>query len=177
MDQLESWPTNPKRQFFSGRATYEKTFDIAGALKPDARYLLDFGEAMAEPLPSPPGHNNMRAYLEPPVREVAEVFVNGKHAGIVWRPPYRIDITANVHPGANQLRIVVANTAINELAGQTPPDYRLLADRYDVRFVPQDMENLRPLPSGLLGPVKLLMSTPVDEDFSSSEAATGKQLH
>jgi hypothetical protein len=52
--------------------------------------------------------------------------------------------------GKNELRIVVGNTAINSLAGQTLPDYRLLSDRYGERFVPQGMNNLQPLPSGLL---------------------------
>ncbi len=164
MDRLRSWTEDPKTQYFSGRATYEKTFAVAeGAAAIDARYLLDFGSATAEPLPSPPGEHSMRAYLVPPVREAAEVFVNGKRAGAVWRPPYRVDITACVHAGANQLRVVVGNTAINELAGQSMPDYRLLSDRYGLRFVRQDMVNLHPLPSGLLGPVKLIVSTAVKQ--------------
>ena len=191
MDKLESWSANDKTQFFSGRASYEKSFDISAPAEPNARYLLDFGAATAEPLPSPPGQNNMRAYLDPPVREAAEVFVNGKRAGVVWRPPYRIDITAFVQQGTNSLRVVVGNTAINELAGRALPDYRLLNDRYGLRFVPQGMENLRPLPSGLLGPVKLLRSAPLSQGqvllelkgispppvkFSAENAPAGQQL-
>lgn len=57
--------------------------------------------------------------------------------------------------GKNDLRIVVGNTAINSLAGQSLPDYRLLNDRYGERFVPQGMKNLQPLPSGLLGGLRL----------------------
>ncbi len=159
MDKLASWTEDAKTQFFSGRVTYEKSFDLS-ALAPNTRYSLDLGSARTEPLPSPPGEHNMRAYLDPPVREAAEIFVNGKRAGVVWRPPYRIDITACVHSGSNQLRIVVGNTAINSLAGQPLPDYRLLSDRYGLRFVPQDVENLHPLPSGLLGPIKLIASRP-----------------
>ncbi len=34
--------------------------------------------------------------------------------------------TPLLHSGANELKIVVANTAINELAGRAAPDYRLL---------------------------------------------------
>ena len=59
------------------------------------------------------------------------------------------------------LRIVVANTAINELAGQSLPDYRLLWARYGTRFAPQGMNDLHPLPSGLLGPVTLVESRPI----------------
>jgi hypothetical protein len=103
----------------------------------------------------------MRAYLDPPVREAAEVYVDGKRAGVVWRPPYRVDVTGFLHAGSNHLRIVVANTAINELAGQSLPDYRLLWARYGTRFAPQGMNDLHPLPSGLLGPVTLVESRPI----------------
>jgi len=48
----------------------------------------------------------------------------------------------------------------NALSRQPLPDYRLLWDRYGMFFVPQDMENLHPLPSGILGPVTLSESTP-----------------
>jgi hypothetical protein len=161
LDQLESWTANPATQFFSGTAVYEKNFDLrSDQLAPSAKLFLDFGKATPEPLPSPPGDHNMRAYLDPPVREAAEVIVNGKSAGYVWRPPYRVNVTSLLHAGTNHLRIVVGNTAINELAGHPQPDYRLLSARYGVRFVPQDMQNLQPLPSGLLGPVTLVESSP-----------------
>jgi hypothetical protein len=42
------------------------------------------------------------------------------------------------------------------MAGQSPPDYKLLNLRYGERFTPQDMNNLQPLPAGLLGPVALI---------------------
>src|SRR5262249_8505917 len=99
---------------------------------------------------------NMRAYLEGPIREAAEVFVNGQRAGVVWHPPYAIDVTKFLKAGSNSLHIVVGNTAINSLAGQSLPDYRLLNARYAERFVPQGMENLQPLPLGILGEVKLV---------------------
>jgi hypothetical protein len=98
----------------------------------------------------------MRAYLEGPVREAAQVYVNGKLAGSIWRPPYQVDLTPYLKPGKNDLRITVGNTAINELSGRALPNYRLLSDRYGIRFVPQDMENLRPLPSGITGPITLI---------------------
>jgi hypothetical protein len=97
----------------------------------------------------------MRAYLEGPVREAAEVYVNGKRAGVVWHPPYTIDVSSLLQTGKNELRIVVGNTAINSLAGQTLPDYRLLNDRYGERFIPQGMDNPQPLPSGILAGLRL----------------------
>ena len=45
------------------------------------------------------------------------------------------------------------------LAGQPETDYRLLWARYGMLFVPQDMQNLKALPSGLLGPVSLIETT------------------
>ena len=62
-------------------------------------------------------------------------------------------------PATIDLRIVVANLAINALAGQAAPDYRLLNSRYGERFVPEDMNNLEPLPAGILGPVRLVPSS------------------
>jgi hypothetical protein len=73
----------------------------------------------------------------------------------VWCPPYELDISAALQPGSNRIEIRVGNLAINSLAGRAPADYRLLNLRYGERFVPQDMENLQPLPAGVLGPIVL----------------------
>jgi hypothetical protein len=67
-------------------------------------------------------------------------------------------VTEFVRTGQNELRIVVGNTAINSLAGQPLPNYRLLWERYGMLFVPQDMQNLKPLHSGILRPVRLVES-------------------
>ena len=158
-DRLASWSDDARTQFYSGIATYRKSFNLEHATQPrGARLLLDFGPGTTEALPSPSAQHTMRAYIVPPVREAAEVYVNGQRAGVVWRPPYRLDVTAYLHDGENDLRIVVGNTAINALAGQPLPDYRLLRDRYGLLFVPQDMQDLHPLPSGILGPVTLVQS-------------------
>jgi hypothetical protein len=61
-----------------------------------------------------------------------------------------------VHAGTNELKIIVANTAINEMAGRATPDYRLLNLRYGEKFTPQDMDHLEPLPSGILGQLRLI---------------------
>jgi hypothetical protein len=109
------------------------------------------------PIDAPKGRTQgFAALLDPPVREAAMVLVNGKLAGTVWHPPYEIEITALVKSGMNQLRIFVSNTALNGLAGQTLPDYKLLNLRYGERFSPQDMDNVKPLPSGLLGRITLI---------------------
>ena len=45
---------------------------------------------------------------------------------------------------------------MNYMAGHALPDYRLLNLRYTERFQVQDLQRIRPLPSGLLGPVRLI---------------------
>jgi hypothetical protein len=58
--------------------------------------------------------------------------LNGKRIGVSWYPPYRVDITAYLKQGPNELRIDVANILKNYLS---------------------DGEYSHP--SGLLGPVKI----------------------
>jgi hypothetical protein len=84
------------------------------------------------------------------------VYINGKRAGSVWRPPYEVAAGNLLHEGENQVRIVVANLAINQMAKGPLPDYKALNAKYGERFQPQDMGNLQPLASGLLGPVRLI---------------------
>ena len=102
------------------------------------------------------GFPGMRAWFEGPVRESAVVYLNGKRAGSAWLPPYEVDVTALLAAGENKLKIVVGNTAVNRMAGSSLPNYKLLTTRYGDRFQPQDMENLKPVPSGILGKVKLI---------------------
>jgi alpha-L-rhamnosidase len=156
MPSLQSWTGAEATRHFSGRAVYTRDFDLQEkALGSGRHYFLDFGEGT----PLPPGDLNkpgMHALLEGPIREVGLISINGQKAGSVWRPPYRLDVTALLHPGRNHLEIEVTNTAINMLAVRSLPDYRLLNLRYGQKFVPQDMEHLEPLPSGILGPVRLV---------------------
>ena len=75
---------------FSGTAIYTKTFRLPENFR-NRRILLDLGR----------------------VSSVADVFVNGQHAGIlVWRP-YRLDISKLIKPGANEIKILVTNTEAN----------------------------------------------------------------
>jgi alpha-L-rhamnosidase len=158
MSTLHSWSEEEQFKYYSGQVTYQKTIDIPADLLSHNWVILDFGEGTPVPKPDPLPTFNMRAYVESPVREAAEVYVNGQRVGVVWHPPYSIDLTSSMKPGKNALMIIVGNTAINSLAGQTLPDYRLLNDRYGERFVPQGMENLQPLPSGIVGKLHLQIS-------------------
>jgi hypothetical protein len=158
LGKLVSWTEIPGRLNYSGEAVYSRTFT---APKTATHGLwLDFGEGKAIIDDRPADANGMYALLEPPIREAAIVYVNGKRAGALWHPPYRLDITGLVHPGENRLEVHVYNTAMNELAGQPPRDYSALWAKYGKRFEPQDMDKVKPEVSGLLGPVRL-MTVPV----------------
>ena len=75
---------------FSGTAIYTRTFNAPEDFR-NKRIMLDLGR----------------------VSSVADVFVNGQHAGtLVWRP-YRLDISKLLKPGANEIRILVTNTEAN----------------------------------------------------------------
>jgi len=156
MAALRSWTDDPAKRFFSGVVTYSKSIDLSPAQLKGAVIRLDFGAGT--PLVSTPKvPSGMRAMLDSPIREAAEVYVNGQRAGAVWHPPYELDITRQLRAGANKIEIQVANLSLNALAGQERPDYRLLSARYGQRFVPQDTHLIAPQPSGMLGPVRLLI--------------------
>lgn len=156
MPKLHSWSEDPAFKYYSGQVSYLKTFDLSAQdLSSGTNGVLDFGPGTAIEEPNPLPQFSMKAYFEGPIREAAEVYVNGECAGFVWRPPYTLDITRLLTVGKNSLRILVGNTAINLLAGRARPNYRLLNERYGERFTPQDMGNLQALPSGILGSVQL----------------------
>lgn len=155
MATLHSWSEEAPFEYYSGRVTYKKIIVLPADVKSATSLVLEFGEGTPVPKPDPLPTFNLRAFLEGPVREAAEVYVNGQRAGVVWHPPYSIEVSSLWKAGTNELSITVGNTAINSLAGSALPDYRLLNDRYGERFVPQGMENLHPLPSGLLGGLRL----------------------
>lgn len=154
MQTLHSWTDDPAGKYYSGTATYTRTVDVPEAVAQAGVVMLDFG--VGTPVERETLHlPGMRTWLDAPLRDAALVYVNGKLAGSVWHPPFALNIGTDLHAGANELKIVVANTAINELAGRAAPDYRLLWARYGKRFSPQDTDHLEPLPSGILGPLRL----------------------
>jgi len=76
-------------------------------------------------------------------------------AGVLWKAPFRVDITALVKPGANALKIEVMNMWINRLAG----DQKLPKEK---KFCRTNMTGKwRIQPAGLLGPVRVLPSVTV----------------
>jgi hypothetical protein len=153
-DTLHSWTDDAARKFYSGTATYERRFTVPAT----GRYVVDFGPGTpVDPNAGRRAANGMRAWLESPVREAAQVYINGQLAGAVWKAPFEVDASSLVKAGENTIRIVVANTALNVLARGPLPDYKELIAKYGDRFQPQDMQSVEALPSGILGPVRLVL--------------------
>jgi len=135
-DRLISWTEHPEPgiKFYSGAATYVKSFDLPAAtpVSQTKPLYLDLGM----------------------LRELAEVRVNGRSCGIVWAPPFRVDITPAVKPGKNELEIRVINFWPNRVIG----DASLPADQRRTRTNIRKFTPDTPLSaSGLFGPVQLLV--------------------
>jgi hypothetical protein len=148
MPSLASWTESTVEgvKYFSGTATYSKSITAPAAWfaagKPGRRIYLDLGK----------------------VRDIAEVEVNGKPEGVVWAPPYRVDVTSALKPGANQLTVKVTNEWTNRQMG----DRLLPADKHILDTPPPPPGRaggvggfVPPAPpeSGLLGEVTLVAVT------------------
>ena len=136
-DRLTSWSDNANYgvKYFSGTATYSKTVDIpATALAAGAHLWLDLGD----------------------VKDVAEVAVNGKYLGILWKTPYKLDVTSALQPGTNQLVIQVTNLWVNRMIGDQQP---WSLKKYTFADIAPYKADSPLLPSGLLGPVHFISVT------------------
>ena len=156
LPSLVSWTENPKTLYYSGTAIYHRNFSISSGELRHGQIFLSFGHGKPIPKPLHPVHMGTQAWFDPPIQVAAIVSVNGHRAGALWHPPYKLNLTTLLKPGTNHIEVRVANTAINEMAGKSLPNYRLLWMRYGRRFTPQQMNLVHPLPSGLLGNVTLL---------------------
>jgi len=87
------------------------------------------------------------------VHEIARVRLNDKELGVVWCPPWRIDISDAVKSGKNVLEIEVANLWPNRLIGDADKP-KAEQFTWTVRHKYNSKSEL--LPSGLMGPVRLL---------------------
>lgn len=143
---------------FSGTATYIKKLRITGKeLKQHTSIYLDLGR----------------------VENLAEVSINGSKPVLLWKAPFRIDITAWLKPGDNELKIAVTNLYPNRMIGDEHLPERYNYDEYGrIREFPAWYTNSEPdtdrqrvlfspwkhytkeeplLEAGLLGPVRLVI--------------------
>jgi alpha-L-rhamnosidase len=137
-DRLISWTEseNTGIKYFSGTAAYHNSFNLAAT--GDKTLMLDLGE----------------------LRDVAEVFINGKSAGILWKKPYSVDISQLVQSGINELKVEIVNLWVNRLTGDMLLDPK---DRFCKTNQPYMKSEVWPggdepfslQTAGLLGPVTL----------------------
>lgn len=120
-------------KYFSGAADYSIKASVAGS---EGKIILDLGE----------------------VGNLAEVYVNGEYCGTAWKHPFRVDITSAVREGENDIRIKVVNLWVNRLIGDEQPDCTTRYTFTDARHYKADSPLL---PSGLMGPVRIVSDTPV----------------
>jgi len=116
-------------RFFSGTATYKSTFNWNSCQATAVE--LDLGK----------------------VYNMAHVYLNGQDLGLLWKEPYKVDISQALQEGANSLEIKVTNSWGNRLIGDSalPEEERETWTSWEF-YSPED-----PLPaSGLSGPVKLI---------------------
>ena len=98
LDKLISWSehSNPGVKYFSGTAKYVKDFDLpANVVRKDRSVVLDLGK----------------------VKNFAEVTLNGKKLDVLWKEPFRADVTGLVRAGRNHLEISVTNLWPNRIIG------------------------------------------------------------
>ncbi len=125
--------TNAGVKFFSGTATYTKTFDwhpTANIANQKTEHWLELGD----------------------VQVVARVKLNGRDLGTVWQPPFRVNVSGVMKAGANTLEIQVANLWRNRMIGDAAsPAAKRFTWSSSAQFSPDT-----PLPqSGLIGPVTI----------------------
>jgi hypothetical protein len=131
-DSLVSWPerSEPGIKYYSGTAVYRKTFEV------------------------PPGGGKSLQIDLGNVRELAEVKVNGQSCGVVWAPPFRVDISHALKSGINQLEVEIVNFWPNRIIG----DQFLPEPERFTRTNIRKLTRKSPLmPSGLMGPVRLVI--------------------
>ena len=98
LDALVSWTElrQAAARYFSGTAEYVLEFVLpAELMRPEQRLQLDLGT----------------------VHELVAVQLNGTDLGVLWKPPFMIDITAVALSGHNVLRCQVTNTWRNRIIG------------------------------------------------------------
>ena len=146
--ELVSWTRRPEDgiKFYSGKATYHKTFDWEPGApdKRKTRLFLDLGA----------------------VRNVAEVRLNGISLGVLWTAPWRVEITGAVKPTGNILDIDIVNLWANRVIGDLNlPKEKRVTVTHDVFRFDMITKTTSLLDSGLLGPVTILREA--DENESS----------
>jgi hypothetical protein len=90
------------------------------------------------------------------VNNLAEVIVNGQSLGVIWKTPFRVNVTRALKEGANILEVKVTNLWVNRLIGDQQPGNLKKITYTSEAFYQADSPLLS---SGLLGPVKIISAS------------------
>lgn len=127
---LTSWTTSDETKYFSGTATYKNGFEFLN-IDEKSTYILQFDD----------------------LKHIAEVTLNGKKVGVIWKKPYQIDVTNAIVKGDNQLEIKVTNLWVNRLVGDAQPD---VIEKKTFTTMPFYQKDSPLRPSGLIGDIKII---------------------
>lgn len=168
LEHLVDWSEHesPDIKYYSGTASYRAEFDLpevfrqpAGTIAEGAdRWFLDLGN----------------------VQVLARVLVNGQDCGGLWASPFRVDVSGLLRSGKNSLEVEVSNLMVNRMIGDDviyPEDTGHESNAPStLKAWPQWLLQCEPrpterktfavykqydassplLPSGLIGPVRLI---------------------
>ena len=178
LDKLSSLSKHPDPgvKYFSGTATYSRTVNIpADRIRNDCALTLDLGD----------------------VEVMAHVYLNQHDLGILWKPPFRMNISGFAKAGDNDLEVQVADLWVNRLIGdeQLPADENFAPGGYNyLTAIPDWLANGTPrtsgritfsvyqfwkkneplVASGLIGPVKIIPASviPLNTHGDATDSGT-----
>jgi hypothetical protein len=90
LDTISCWESFPELSYYSGEGWYESSFKV-----PETEV---YHKAVL----------NLTS-----VNEIAEIYINNRRCGTLWKKPYKIDITEYLSKGDNTIRIKAVNRLIN----------------------------------------------------------------
>lgn len=110
LDKLASLSdhADPGVRYFSGTCTYTRDVDLpSDMLAQGNKVFIDLGT----------------------VKNLAQVRINGVDFGVLWKPPFRVNIAGALKPGNNHIEIEITNNWANRLIGdeQLPDDCEWIA--------------------------------------------------
>jgi beta-galactosidase/beta-glucuronidase len=147
--ELISWTSSKEDgiKYFSGIVTYTKKFNIpAELINQETVLVLDLGK----------------------VSMLADVTLNNKHIGILWKPPFRLDVSSKLLPGENLLTVEVANDWSNRIVGdQKLPKAKRFTSTNITSPTSSDLlwKDAPLLEAGLMGPVHIIPAKRIEIKF------------
>ena len=125
---LDDWSERPEDgiKYYSGAAIYKTSF-VAPSISKTGQVILDLGK----------------------VAVMAEVKLNGKDLGTLWKSPYQVDVTGAIKTGENRLEIKLVNLWINRQIGdENLPDDTDRTPDGTLRSWPEWLLKGQPSPTG-----------------------------